>query len=389
MSLLTLSPGETSLQRIVTIVRQLVQYVQGVWRNARLAKLANYTVATGDNGSTIALGGNTFFTLTFPAPTGFNASFAVLVVNEDTWSSGRAKYISFPGGVPTNRYLYPGQSMLVFLQNGVWQNNWARVKVPGGPLTINCHGASGSDTDGVSDGLATGAGAFLSLQHALHFMLQNFDFSSQPQTLVTLLMGANDPGLIHYAPHDGQAGAQGGAAILIDMGGHQINTGAGGGTAIQTYFASVLQLRNGTVISDGGWAIETDWGSKMFVLDLVTFGIAGITALGHLHGLNGSKIEVDNNYTVAGNVSQGHVLASALAIVNLGVVATFSNNFSGFTAWIQSQFGSQVLASGSTWTLAGHTVTAPAYSVTSNAVITGTGSLPGTAGSTATGGQAI
>jgi phage-related tail fiber protein len=97
------------------------------WSNTRLAKTANYTVANADKGVTLALGGNAFFTVTLNAASGYDANFAITIVNED---AGRGKRIS-PNGL-ASFILWPKQTVRVFNQNNVWQldpdqQRWKRI----------------------------------------------------------------------------------------------------------------------------------------------------------------------------------------------------------------------------------------------------------------------
>jgi phage-related tail fiber protein len=86
------------------------------WSNTRLAKTANYTVTNADKGATLALGGSAFFTVTLNAASGYDANFAITIVNED---ANRGKRIS-PNGL-TSFILWPKQTVRVFNQNNVWQ----------------------------------------------------------------------------------------------------------------------------------------------------------------------------------------------------------------------------------------------------------------------------
>jgi hypothetical protein len=56
----------------------------GAISNVRLAKTSAYTTVSGDCASTLALGGSAFFPATFNAPSGYTATCAFLVTNEDT-----------------------------------------------------------------------------------------------------------------------------------------------------------------------------------------------------------------------------------------------------------------------------------------------------------------
>lgn len=74
----------------VTSINGLNGALKGILTGTRLAKVAAYAVATADVGSTLALGGNAFFPLTIPNPSGFTAPFVIKVINEDV---GRGKLL--------------------------------------------------------------------------------------------------------------------------------------------------------------------------------------------------------------------------------------------------------------------------------------------------------
>lgn len=194
--------------------------------NSRLAKTSNYTVQNVDKRFTIALGGNSFYNLTFNAASGYDADFMVLVLNEDLpppnstniflWVStfaystnnlvigfnghqykalssttgndpttdggvhwqdlgaqGRAKSIVLTGG--TTFKLYPGQSILVFNQNNVWETlGRSRWQVPvDTSFYIDPLGSNSND------GMAPTTGAFLTLQGAYDAINPDIDFNNK------------------------------------------------------------------------------------------------------------------------------------------------------------------------------------------------------------------
>lgn len=59
-------------------------FTAAAWTNTRLAKTSAYTVVSADTGSTLALGGNAFFVLTFNDPSTYTTAASFLVLNEDT-----------------------------------------------------------------------------------------------------------------------------------------------------------------------------------------------------------------------------------------------------------------------------------------------------------------
>jgi hypothetical protein len=142
--------------------------ITGGWSNVRLAKTAAYTVANGDKSKTIALAGSAFYSLTFSTASGYDADFAVAVVNEDTT---RGKTIVLTGG--TNVKLMPEQSCFIHNDNNVWKvlglpNRWKLSS----DTQFHVHPSSGADTN---DGLASGSGAFLTQQGCANYIANNVD----------------------------------------------------------------------------------------------------------------------------------------------------------------------------------------------------------------------
>lgn len=138
----------------------------GVPTNTRLAKTANYSALSADCGSTIALGGSTYFTLTLSAASGYSATCNFIIQNEDT---GRGKKIVVTGG--TNFILWPGQQVTVLNQNNVWQRStpprWQTSAV-----TQFVDTAAGDDT---GDCLASGSGACATSAQAMTNISQYMD----------------------------------------------------------------------------------------------------------------------------------------------------------------------------------------------------------------------
>ena len=60
------------------------------WTNRRVSKTGTYTIARSDNGATIALGGNSFYTVIFSAATNYAQNHINVLINED---KGRGKQI--------------------------------------------------------------------------------------------------------------------------------------------------------------------------------------------------------------------------------------------------------------------------------------------------------
>jgi len=152
---------------VVTNPTITVPATNAYWSNTRLVKTANYTLANADKFKTIGLAGNAYYTLTIPVASGFDTNYAVVITNEDSTVSGgnhtgRGKIIAI-NGYP-NFILWPGQTFTLMNENNVWRfNHPGRWNVQGNPTFFVNH-ASGNDGN---DGLATGAGAFATIQAAV------------------------------------------------------------------------------------------------------------------------------------------------------------------------------------------------------------------------------
>lgn len=357
--------------------------VQGL-TNTRLAKVANYSAANADKGSTIALGGNAFFTLTFNTASGYDANFAVTVVNEDAWSGGRAKVIVLTGG-DTFR-LWPTQSITVYNQNNVWLTQGrGRARLPSGSFTINTDFTNGSDTLSSADGLATGAGAFKTVNRALYSAYDEFDWrgSDAGQTTLVVLMasGSTDTTQVHLAIQ-AWPGGQGGAQVMIDGNTSTLSTSS---SCIQHYYG-LLQIRRLTLTSSAGNLLDLDWGSRMFILDGVVFGASSgpQIAVG-----DGVKLEFDNNFTISGG-GQAFIQNTGGRVQASSISGTISANitYTGFAMFYAAN--NAFTNAPPTWTLGGHTVTGKKYDVEVNASLINVTNIPGTvAGTTAGGGQVL
>ena len=174
------------------------------WTNIALAKSANYTVANGDNGSTLALtgGGNT---LTLNAATSYDANFVILATNDDTT---RAWKIA-PNAL-TAFFLYPGQSVVMFRDGSVWKTTGRpiRWRFPAA-VTLYVNAILGNDTN---DGLASGSGnAFATVQKAWNTAVADFDLARQSLT-IQLADGTYTSGI---SSNEGLLGAGGYTNVVI------------------------------------------------------------------------------------------------------------------------------------------------------------------------------
>lgn len=366
----------------------------GIWANTRLAKTANYTVANGDKGSTIALGGTAFFTLTFNAASGYDSNFAVMVLNEDT---GRAKWLAINGYTNGGIYLWPLQSITVYNQNSAWQNTTrGRWKVPTGTITINTDFTNGSDTMGAVDGLSTGAAAIKSIQHALDLTSDEWDFTSNGQTqlIISVAQGTTDTTCVHFSAH-AITGAQGGAAILI--------RGAGTGATVSGtskdalgFFCNVqVQISNLTLTTaTSGSCINVDLGAQVYILGTGGPVVFGACAGSHIFVADGGRVYPNANYTISGSATTAHMQVASNGVINGGgITVTVSANITVF-AFVLSSVLSAINMPTTTYSLGVNTVTGKRYEADNLSIINSNGGganyFPGTvAGTTSGGGQYI
>ena len=322
----------------------VLQVARGL-TNVRLAKTANYTVGNADKGSTIALGGNAFFTLTVNAASGYDGNFSALIFNED---SGRGKTISING--ITSFILWPLQACLLFNDNGTWQI-WPRTQrwQANGAITFNVDPVAGNDSN---DGLATGSGAFLTLQGALVVALFQVDYRSFTGTV--LLANGTYSGSAAVLSAFGQV--VGNATVSIKG-----NAGQGANVLWQVPTGQV-----GMFIKDF-CAFDLDnitfsGGTGAICLSVGQFGIvdigAGVT-FGNCPG--GIHIEVTDNgscnavggYGISGTAYGSHMLIESGGQFNYGGQAINVSGAATFTNFVEAFYGGTLNAGGATFTGAG------------------------------------
>lgn len=355
--------------------------IEGVlaWTNERLAKTADYTVANADRGKTLALGGTAYFTLTLNAASGYDANFAIRVVNEDT---GRAKRIS-PNGL-TSFLLYPGQDCMVYAQNNVWKaTNPGRWRLTGS-VTVYVDGTNGNANN---DGLASGSGnALATLQQAANMVRDSVDLNGQAVTIsvadgtytagVSMTSGWTGAGTVTFT---GNTGTPSNCVISVTSGNcfqftNNVLATIGGGFKLQT--------------TTSGSAVRSETGAVVTISGAMEYGAC---ATNQLHSINGGRIIVAANYTISGGCSVHAAGAGPASLVNIaGLTITLTGTPAWGVAFAQGFNLGNVIAS-STCTFSG-SATGARYTATLNGVVRVDGAastyFPGnSAGSTASGGQ--
>lgn len=374
-----------TLDPLYMSVSEATAAIGGSLTNTRLAKTAAYPVVNADKGKTIALGGTTCYALTFGAASGFDANFAVMVVNED---SGRGKIIALNG--LASFILWPLQSIIVYNQNSAWKTLGRSRWKPPASSTLNFYSdfTNGTDTIGATDGLATGTAAFKTVERAFLNAADQIDLNTESQTQIVCNMADNTTDTTGmHAPVHALTGAQGGTAIKIKGGTNSIIsvTGADG---IAAYFGTVLYLESLTVRSNIN-GLNALWGSKVY-LNNVTFGGGGVVpAGGHITIQDGAQVEQAGAVSIAGD--------AAYCIYNdAGIYRTAGQSFAfsadaAFSSAFLFAIGPSKTAFGSTTiSLNAHTITGKRFAVSNGANVrtgTGLGSLtyfPGSVAGTAT-----
>jgi hypothetical protein len=363
-----------------------VQAMLGGWNNIRIAKTGNYSVATADSGSTFALGGSAFFSLTFPTASTVSPTQVNAVINEDTV---RAKNIIITGG--TNFILYPGQTVIVYNDNNVWKVlGQARWRIPGATylattVTFFVDNVNGSDSN---DGLASGAGgAFLTLTHARDVISNQIDFNGQQ---VVIQAAASQTWTETFDLRNGWVG---GGQWIIDGGGSTFGSSTSHTFNLEMSGPGFFEVQNMTIINSasGASCFNANGPGVWNIGAGVTFGAtqqAHILASG-----SGSVVSVNNNYTVSGGgACHFEATQGGFLVFQSGLTVTVSANITFSIAFAFVTQGANAQSLSNTFTLGGHTVTGNRYNVQQNGVmfVNGGGAnyFPGSvAGTTATGGQ--
>lgn len=327
------------------------------WSNTRLAKTTAYSVTNADKAKTIALGGAAFYALTFAAASGYDANFAVMVLNEDT---GRAKTMTIDG--LTSFLLYPGQSIIVYNQNNVWKvHGRTRWKLTGAlSVFVNTGGAA------TNDGLATGtSNAFGTIQQAFDHIANNYDMLAGSAVTINLAAQTHTVGL-HASVKP--VGAEGGAQIIIDGGFSGTCTlSTTSADCIAAFVDCTLQVRRIKLqTTTSGSCISAGLGARVYLLDDLLFGAC---ATYHITVSGFSQVLVQNNYQIQGGALAHYAAPGHGSIeVTAGITVTWGANTT-FTQFALVGQQSAVTAASVTYNLNSFTVTGQRFSVANNGVL--------------------
>jgi hypothetical protein len=321
----------------------------GMLTNTLLSKTANYTLATGDCGSTLTLGGAAFYTLTVNAASGYPSTCAVLVVNTDT---GRGKKMAVNGTtVGHEDMLWPLQSFALLNVNNVW-------RVVNGPahrwdlranISMFVDVTNGNNGN---DGLAAGSGnAFATIQRAVDTIINHLDLSGQSVT-VSVAAG-NYPENIVLGNYIGARASFGFKQVLI-----RATDATCANTKINpTSGIGIFSTGNNPPITFEGFQIESP-GNSVQLVNMDSGGLVALKAIcfgattnAHMVSIfNGSRIAIiESNYSVVGGGSVHEDAAYGASIYHqAGLTATLTGT-PAFAIWARALNGANIFTNGTTY----------------------------------------
>jgi hypothetical protein len=173
--LLTNSIGQITPGVMRGVLTDMAAYSTVFSNSVVNAQAVSYTPVAADCGKLIVASGG-LNTITLPAVSGLSTTCQIIVKNDDT----RAKKLAgFPSDQPV--LLWPQQTIGVKASGGSWEafHKPGRWRITS-PLTVRVNPASGNDAN---DGLATGSGAFQTLQQAWDTIVAQVDTNNQAVTI--------------------------------------------------------------------------------------------------------------------------------------------------------------------------------------------------------------
>ena len=360
----------------------------GVLSNTQLSKSAAYTVVNADKGKTISLGGSAFYTLTLSAVGGYDANFAIRVVNEDT---GRCKRIS--PNAATSFLLWPGQTCEIFIESATWKvspsfQRWGATTTP----IFYIDKTNGLDTN---DGLATGAGnALLTIQQAVNYIRNFVDCQNIAIPIIQLKSGdVQTEQVTAFGPlvDNVQFMIQGDNSSTPANWANYLWNVSAGNTAIQArdYGTVTVQGVKFVALGIGATALSA---SQFGTIDFQWVDFGAFVSGTHMKAFQLGAINALGTYQVSGNLTN-HATAINGGCITLGPTTVTMPNALTWPADFLLCNGGQINLAPITFSGAGSGAgsTGRKYQVAANGVLFLSGNtIPGaTAGITATGGQVI
>lgn len=360
----------------------------GVLSNVLLSKSGTYTIVNADKGKTITLGGSAFYTVSTNAVGGYDANFAVRVVNEDTL---RAKRISLNG--VTSFLLWAGQTIEVYIANGVWRASPANQRwMVTSTVTFYIDKTNGLDTN---DGLATGAGnALLTIQKAVSLIRDCLDCQNINIPLIQLKSGdVQNEQVTAFGPLVDNVQFQingDNSATPANWANYLWNVPAGR-TAIQARDYGTVTVQGVKFVGLGAGATALS-ASQFGTIDFKWIDFGAFVNGTHMTAFKLGAINALGTYQISGNLTN-HATAINNGCITLGPSTVTLPNVLTWPADFLLCNGGQINLAPITFSGAGSGAgsTGRKYQVAANGVLFLSGNtIPGaTAGITATGGQVI
>lgn len=346
------------------------------WLNSINSQTGTYAVVNSDFGDTVALGGVSFYDVTLAAAAGFRPDFICALANVD---AARGKRI-VPNGV-TPFILYPGQTAILFVNNGAWSvmrpTRWKLTAA----VTLYVDGAGSAN----NDGLAAGAGgAYATMAQAISAAQNNIDLQGQ-----NLTISVADATYTVAVTISGPFTGQNGATVTL-----QGNVATPANCIISTTSANAIRVANGAVVTITGFKLQTTTGGDCLQVDGARAALGpmeyGACAGNQIRALNNGYVNPTSDYTISGGAVT-HWAAAALGLVNSPGRTITLTGTPAFSATFAQAFNLGSIVASSTCTFVG-AATGVRYTASLNGVIrvdgAGAAYLPGSvAGAAATGGQ--
>lgn len=347
---------------------------------------ASHTYATTDaNQQVIRSNSGTLMTDTLPgtSPGVLAKGWYATIQNNDAsallfFNTGAGANLN--GSSTGSIVLGPGQRCTVFSDGS---NYWTRdlpLRVRLGANTTFYVATTGNDSN---NGLASGA-AWLTLQHAVNYIIDNVDLAGFTAT-ISVADGTYTSGITISGPFIGE-----GTVILLG------DTTTPANCIISTTNADCIQLNGGVSLSVEGFKLQTTTSGSCINCLGSTVNIAGNMNFGtsanyHIVIADGGHAVLNSNYTVSGSCL-AHFFAQTTGAIIGGSTTTVT--ISGSPAWTTAFAYARLcgVMDVPSISFSGGTPTGPRYSAVLNGAINTSGGgasyFPGgTAGSTATGGQ--
>lgn len=319
----------------------------GSWTNTRLAKTTTYAAVSADCGSTIALGGTAFYTLTLNAASGYTATCVFVVTNEDNTSpTWRGKLLAVNG--LSNCILWPGQTVTIYNDNNTWISGCPyRWNPAPSQAVFNIDPVNGLDTN---DGLATGTGN--ALQHVAQCIGYNSSF------IAPFIQGANCK-LVNAAYSE--------SFTCFNSGGTEVNIAGNNDTPASITWSGTIAIRDGCIMAVGGMTLTNAGGPALSCTQGSTLDTNGPIILsgsgvGIQAGIGCANINLINNITFTTNytfpfaaynsgtlsingitIAMGTMTATDLFYIEAGHVVITSSSFTGTVTggqWLMVNCGS-------------------------------------------------